>query len=263
MHKVLVAEDETIERKVLCKTLNTHLGGICTVCEAKNGREAMEVFESEAPQIAILDIEMPGMNGLEVARRIRESGKYCVIIFMTAYDKFSYAKEAIAIRALDYLLKPYDEKELVMVVEEGIRVYDWMMEKPLRSEPTPLPVEQMLDEEARDTSLRVSRIREDITQYIVEHFSDDLSMQDVARAMNYSDAYFCKLFKQCFRVNFSAYLNEYRVDKAKQMLRSSRVSIKDISLACGYTDSNYFTRVFRRVTGMTPSEYRLDQTNKE
>ena len=85
-------------------------------------------------------------------------------------------------------------------------------------------------------------------------------MQDMARIMNYSDAYFCKLFKQCFKVNFSTYLNEYRVSRAKELLANTNDSIKDIGTSCGYTDSNYFTRVFRRITGMTPSEYRQSLT---
>ena len=71
--KLLVAEDELIERKVLCKTLQKYLGDLITLYEAKNGREAIEIFEREAPQAAILDIEMPGANGLEVARKIRET----------------------------------------------------------------------------------------------------------------------------------------------------------------------------------------------
>ena len=82
-------------------------------------------------------------------------------------------------------------------------------------------------------------------------------MQDAAAALRYSDAYFCKLFKQCFKVNFSAYLNAYRVEKARQLIADPRISLKDISTACGYSDSNYFTRVFKRLTGQTPSEYRL------
>lgn len=73
--KLLVAEDELIERKVLCKTLQKYLGDLITLYEAKNGREAIEIFEREAPQAAILDIEMPGANGLEVARKIRETDK--------------------------------------------------------------------------------------------------------------------------------------------------------------------------------------------
>ena len=81
-------------------------------------------------------------------------------------------------------------------------------------------------------------------------------MQDAAAALRYSDAYFCKLFKQCFKVNFSAYLNQFRVDRARQMIQDPRLSLKEVSTACGYTDSNYFTRVFKRLTGQTPTEYR-------
>ena len=103
---------------------------------------------------------------------------------------------------------------------------------------------------------RLGQIREDIVAYIREHYTEELSMQDVARAMNYSDAYFCKLFKQCFKVNFSAWLNEFRVEKAKEQLTATRLSVREVSLACGYADANYFARVFKRITGMTPSEYR-------
>ena len=102
------------------------------------------------------------------------------------------------------------------------------------------------------------QIREDIVAYIREHYTEELSMQDVARAMNYSDAYFCKLFKQCFKVNFSAWLNEFRVEKAKEQLTATGLSVREVSLACGYADANYFARVFKRVTGMTPSEYRAN-----
>ena len=81
-------------------------------------------------------------------------------------------------------------------------------------------------------------------------------MQDAAKAMNYSEAYFCKLFKQCFSCNFTAYLAEYRMEEAKKLLARPTVNIKDIGKAVGYGDSNYFTKVFRRYTGMSPSEYR-------
>ena len=88
------------------------------------------------------------------------------------------------------------------------------------------------------------------------------AMQDAAAALRYSDAYFCKLFKQCFKVNFSAYLNEYRVNKARQLILDPRLSLKDIGAAVGYSDANYFTRVFKRLTGQTPSEYRVAAAKK-
>ena len=102
--KLLVAEDELIERKVLCRTLQKYLGDLITLYEAKNGREALEIFAREAPQVAVLDIEMPGLTGLEVARKIRETDRNCAILFLTGFDKFDYARQAISVRAMDYLL---------------------------------------------------------------------------------------------------------------------------------------------------------------
>ena len=249
--KLLVAEDEMIERKVLCKTLQKYLGDLILLYEARSGREALEIFARESPQVAVLDIEMPGYTGLEVAKKIRESGKPCGILFLTGYDKFSYAKQAISVRALDYLLKPYNEQELVSAVEDAIRQ---TTAQPL---PRPVPVQTappLLREEDEDA--RTTLIRAEMYAFVEAHYQQDISMQDAAAALRYSDAYFCKLFKQCFKVNFSAYLNQYRVDKACQLMQDPRLSLREVATACGYADANYFTRVFKRLTGQTPSEYR-------
>ena len=254
-YKVLVAEDELIERMVLCKILRKHLGEFCDIFDSKNGREALEVFEREEPQIAILDIEMPGINGLEVAKKIRESGRDCAIMFLTGFDKFSYAKQAISVRALEYLLKPYNEQELIYAVEEAMQQASRFVEN---NSVESSPVEKAADlKEEGSENLRLSLIRDEISKYIVQNYREDISMQSAAQAMGYSEAYFCKLFKQCFRVNFSAYLNEYRIEKAKIMMEDPLINIKDIGAACGYSDSNYFARVFKRITGQTPSDYRL------
>ena len=72
MYRLLIADDEMIERKVLFKTLSQNLKGQCEIFQAENGREALEIYEKEKIQIAILDIEMPGINGIQAAERIRE-----------------------------------------------------------------------------------------------------------------------------------------------------------------------------------------------
>ena len=121
MYRVLIADDEMIERTVLFRTLDKNLKGQCQIFQAENGRETLEIYEREQIQILILDIEMPGINGIEAAERIRQKDKECSIIFLTAFDEFSYAKKAITVRALDYLLKPYDEQELMLVMDEAMR----------------------------------------------------------------------------------------------------------------------------------------------
>lgn len=252
MYKILVAEDEAIERKVLCRTLTRYLGADCQICEAKNGREALALALEERPRLAILDIQMPGISGLEVARSIRQENLPCSILFLTAFDNFSYTRQAIVVRAADYLLKPYDEQELLSSVDAALQQAE--------SLPAPQPpqaADPAVEEAAEPENLRLAHIRTRILAYIEANYAREISMQDAAEAMSYSDAYFCKLFKRCFRVNFSAYLNQYRVERAKQLLADPALGVREISAACGYSDSNYFTRVFKRLTGSTPSEYRL------
>lgn len=286
MYRLLVADDEMIERAVLVQMLEEELGDQCQVFQAENGREALEVYEKEKIQIAILDIEMPGITGIEAAQKIREKDKDCCIIFLTAFDEFSYAKKAITIRALDYLLKPYDEKELMLVLEEAMRMVDECQEKAedavrKAAEETAAGSLEMAGASAgnaeadgasgneadgkaveiqasvRDEAPMVeTRLTDLIYQYIKNNYMFDISMQEVARTMNYSEAYFCKLFKQYFGKNFTAYLTEYRIETAKKMLQTPTVNIKEIGKAVGYADSNYFAKVFKRVTGESPSEYR-------
>lgn len=274
MYRVLIADDELIERKVLYKTLTENLGDQCAIFQAENGREALAVYEKEKIQIAILDIEMPGINGIEAAQKIRAQDADCSIIFLTAYDEFSYARKAITVRALDYLLKPYDEQELMLVLEEAMRLTEERMkaraareQKHAQSQEgdgitgdvfAEFGIPDLPREDSEDFgSIRLSKVTELIDKYIHENYKYDISMQDLARTMNYSEAYFCKLFKQCFNKNFTSYLTEFRVEEAKKLLKEPTVNVKEIGKAVGYGDSNYFAKVFKRITGQSPTEYRM------
>lgn len=249
MYKILIAEDEALERRVLRKLLERNLGERCSVLEAKNGSEALELFGHERPNLLMLDVEMPGFSGLEVARQIRCIDKSCSFVFISAYSNFYYAQEAITLRAREYLLKPYTEQELIRAVEEA------MQEHASESE-TPAPAEE------QDTD-RIRFIRGNIERFIQENYHTDLNLQTAAQAMNYSDTHFCRLFKRCFQVNFSVYLTQYRISKAQELLRETMDSVKEISARCGYADTSYFIRVFKRLTGVTPSEYRISAAQEE
>lgn len=262
MYRVLIADDEPIERMVVTKKLQNFFPGQLEIIQAVNGREAAELFEKEGCQIALLDIEMPGINGLEAAEKIREKNKNCSIIFLTAFDEFSYAKRAISVRALDYLLKPTDDKELQAVVEEAIQLTHRQEDQKFQAAYNLAKKDVQSDKlehdgEESQGSIRLSAASEKIRQYIEEHYQEDISLQDLAGAMDYSDAYFCKIFKQCFDKSFIVYLTELRVEKAATLLEDAMVNIKDVSSRVGYRDSNYFAKVFKRIKGTTPSEYRL------
>ena len=265
MYRVLIADDEPIERTVVCKTIQKYFAGQLETVQAVNGREAVQLFEERRGEIALLDIEMPGMNGREAAEKIRQNNCDCSIIFLTAFDEFGYAKRAITVHALDYLLKPGSDEELVAVLEEAISLADKRAARQADGHATgnmhTVHRENescKADADSEEQEIVSERIlSEKILVYIQENYMEDISLQDVAAVMNYSDAYFCKIFKHCFDKSFIVYLSEFRVEKAKQLLADLVINIKDISSSVGYRDSNYFTKVFKRIVGMTPSEYRM------
>lgn len=251
MCRILIAEDELIERMVLKKTLLKRFQE-CEILEAKNGREALHIFQNQGIDVAILDIEMPGIKGIEVAERMRQESKDTSIIFLTAYEKFEYARKAVSVGALEYLLKPYSEREIIMTVDAAVKKCG-TQEKMMQEKPELSNAKEDADNE------NVNRLRVMVAmveEYIRSNYMLDISMQDAAQAVNYSETYFCKMFKQQYGQSFTAYLTNYRIEEAKKLLLQPTVNVKCVGERVGYIDSNYFARVFRRNTGMSPSEYR-------
>ena len=259
MIRLLIADDERMEREALADIVMRRFEHEVTVEMAENGRKAADTAVLWEADLILMDIEMPGINGIEAAQQIRQADKDCCIIFLTAFDEFSYAKKAITVRALDYLLKPYDEEELMLVVEEAMHIAGEHRQDEGDGDENEneIPAPPDTEEPEDGGHARLSKVTSLISQYIHENYMFDISMQDAARAMNYSEAYFCKLFKQCFDQNFTSYLTQYRIKEAKKMLSQPTVNVKEIGRAVGYGDSNYFAKVFKRITGQSPTEYRL------
>lgn len=263
-YRILVADDEPIERQVVNKKINSFFPDQVEVFLAENGLQAVDLYEENDCMIAILDIAMPGMNGLEAAKTIRSRHNNARIIFLTAYDDFSYAKKAIEVRALDYLLKPGSDEDLINVLEQAFMLCDAAKERQTQEKGA------YLDSECAGEEVNVSDVDcaygakdsdspnvfiKNVRGYIEDNYTEDIALQDIAGTFGYSDVYFCKLFKQNFGMNFIAYLNDFRIDIAKKLLADPEINIKDISVKAGYRDANYFTRLFKRKTGKTPSEY--------
>lgn len=275
MYRVLLVDDEQIERMALAKRIEKYYGDIVNIYQAVNGREAVDMCSEQKNDIIIMDISMPEMNGVMAARYIRQMDEECSIIFLSAYDDFSYARNAIKVKALDYLLKPCDISDLLAVMDMAIQKLD---KKNTQKEVSAMADDRSLDyinmeihdnlnendyinyynetraDNNRNTDEKATAGQ--MKEYVENNYMYDISMQEAAQTMGYSDAYFSKLFKQYFNQNFTAYLTEYRMKKAKQLLSDTNESIKDISRMVGYTDSNYFAKIFKRIVGEIPSKYR-------
>lgn len=251
MYRVLLVDDEQIERMALAKKIDRYYGDKVNIYHAVNGREAVDMCSEHKNDIIIMDISMPEMNGVMAAKYIRQIDDKCSIIFLTAYDDFEYARNAIKIRALDYLLKPCDINDLLAVMDMAIQKLDRECDfKGNTKENKPERKRENVKNFDEQTTIKYLR------EYVENNYTFDISMQEVAEDMGYSDAYFSKLFKQYFNQNFTAYLTEYRIKKAKELLTDTNNSIKDISRMVGYEDSNYFAKIFKRIVGEIHSKFR-------
>lgn len=247
----VIVDDEQIERMALAKKIDRYYGDKVNIYHAVNGREAVDMCSDHKNDIIIMDISMPEMNGVMAAKYIRQIDDKCSIIFLTAYDDFEYARNAIKIRALDYLLKPCDINDLLAVMDMAIQKLDRECDfKGNTKENKPERKRENVKNFDEQTTIKYLR------EYVENNYTFDISMQEVAEDMGYSDAYFSKLFKQYFNQNFTAYLTEYRIKKAKELLTDTNNSIKDISRMVGYEDSNYFAKIFKRIVGEIPSKFR-------
>jgi len=434
MLKFLIADDEKYVRDslrdVIKSAFNDKKKEQFEISEARNGREAIEIAERLRPDIIIIDIKMPGIDGLKAVQEIRNFLPYAYFIILTAYDYFDFAVEAVRNNVRDYILKPFDRIELCekiieavdeiqhekekrkreienqekiynlipvmenelsysiindmlevidvkmymeylnmdftnafcMVIElikkrndndtasfseelkiqigEHIKVFLNQRYKAIGSYrftknliyfiEMPLPNPKGEDEAktnivnlALDVKMEVKRffaiptkiglgrcydgidrmyesyqeacralkypmentnivhyddiehsmeynpddklknnygekfaLFNEVKQYITDNLKEDINLKDTASRFNLSPYYFSRTFKKVFGYNFSDYLNLIRIDEAKKLLKDNSLSVKEICYLVGYSDPNYFSKVFKKYEGVTPTEYR-------
>ncbi len=124
MYRVLIADDEGIMREALKNIITSNFGNECEMEFAKTGRAVVELAESFRPDIAFMDIQMPGINGIQAIKEIQKFSSTTRFIIITAYDKFDYAKEAINLGVMDYLTKPVKRTVVIDVLERAMREID-------------------------------------------------------------------------------------------------------------------------------------------
>lgn len=204
--------------------------------EANNGVTALEELERKMPDILFTDIRMPGLNGLELLEKLNEKGYELKVVFITGYADFEYAQTALRLGAFDYLVKPIDQDKL----EE---VLDRLMEDSGTGD---------MSMEADVNPTTIQRIIQEIKQ----NYANDITLTDLARKYGISTSHLSGLIKEELRMSFSEYIAARRVQKAKELLAEERISIEEIAAQVGYSDYFYFTKVFKKNAGISPSKYR-------
>ena len=237
--RVLLVDDEIMIREGF-KRLFDWEGHDCEVVgEAADGMEALAQIDALCPDIAIMDINIPIMNGLKVIQLSRIKHPDTAFVIVSGYDDFAYCREALRLQITDYILKPVNYEEFGTCIDNlKISLFERRMsEKPAEEE---------------------GRAINSITRYLQEHLSEELSLSVLAEEFHLNPQYISQLFKNEIGVNFLAYLTGIRMEKAKKLLLSSSLSVAEVAERSGYADYRVFTKAFKKSEGVTPSQYRRD-----
>ncbi len=243
MLKVLVVEDEEMIRRGIVLTVDWAALDCVVVGEAANGLEALEAVERLRPSLIITDLKMPQMDGLEMLRRLREQGNNVYVIILTAYDSFTYAQSALRLGAVDFLVKPFHDGDLEQAVTA---------------------LRRRMEADSGEAALALPELRKgDKSKYVLEamdfigrHYSDpSISIGLIAQHLGISEGHLSHLFKKETDYTLLNYLTRYRIHKAMELLKDCRVKVYEVAEQVGYRDITYFSATFKKLVGVSPSEY--------
>lgn len=248
--KILIADDEKIERDALRYMLQRAYGENLLLCEAKNGAEAVTVFESEHPNAVLLDIQMPVMDGLEVCRKIRQQDSLVPVIIVTAYSLFEYAQEAIRYQVRGYLVKPYSMMALreimdPVVAEEGIA--------PLEDDTKEIPARAACQQNELVTAVKA---------YISEHYREDITLEVLEAKLAKSRFVISRNFNESEKESIREYINRVRISHAISLMKEGK-NISEAAYEVGFCEPTHFSKVFRKIVGISPSAYMAENGNVE
>jgi len=241
--RLLVADDEQTIREGLGKLIPSFNLDIDMIGLAADGEETLLLAEEYNPDLILIDINMPRLNGLEAIETLRNDYVDAKIIILSGYDKFAYAKRALELGVFAYLLKPVDFEELYVTLCSAIEAIRVRAARPL--ETTKAGVSQQNTAEA-------------VLAYIHKHFTENtLTFAELARQCHISPSYLTRILKKSTNCNFTEYLGKLRITYAQQLLTdTSQYSIREVAEKVGFSSQHYFSRSFKMYTGLSPSEYR-------
>lgn len=249
MYRVVVIEDEEAIRKGIIMSIDFSALNCILIGEAGNGVEGIKLIQEKKPDIVITDVTMPLMSGIEMIEQTLEYNYTSIII--SGYDEFSYAKKAIKLGVCDYLMKPIDKEELNNVIQSIVSSFDLSSKiSGLLKEKNQIEHIQLLE-----TLNKEDHLVDKIMEYINLHYSEKIFLSDIADVLNYSESLLSKRFRRVTQMTFNEYLNRFRIQKSIEYMKKGTYGLTGISDICGFSDYKYFSTVFKKYTGYTPSQF--------
>lgn len=237
--KLLIADDEDTIRNGIAKYIQLHTDRFDKMYLASNGQEALDIIFRDKPDIMFLDIQMPLRDGIEVMQEAKRADILPYTMILSGYDEFKYCQQALRLGAKEYLLKPVRSSDILQMVN---RAADELFgaQANVKTEP----------EEGKNHLVELAK------EYVEEHYYENLMLADVAQKVGISAGYLSTLFQKQLSKGFVDYLNEVRIEHACTYLKQNYLKTYEIAYKVGFKDEKYFSKVFKKLKGQSPSEYR-------
>ncbi len=251
MYKVLIVEDEDIIRKGIIFMMDWLKAECVVVGEASDGNEGLQKIAELQPDIVITDVKMPFKNGLQMLEESHEIYDYEAIV-VSGYDEFSYAKKAISLDVTEYLLKPVDFDCLYRTLEK--------LKQKIRQKKAMFQYQEKkvhdLSETALDLTYRdKNKYTIKLLKCIQEKYGQKISIHGLSELYGISSVYLNMKFKQDMHYTFNDFLNRYRIMQAVKLLKQREKKVYEIAACTGFQDYKYFTFVFKKYVGCSPSRF--------
>lgn len=244
MYQVLIVDNEPISKITLRSMVDWEALGYQICAVSASSEEALEMAKHFYPDLMICELKMPVMDGFSLMQEMKRLEIPCEFLILSNCENINYMKTALRLGAVDYLLK-YDlnPEELTRQLEHIRAILEQRAQR------------KSLSTESPTYSPEVAKA----ISYIEEHYHHKLALPSISRHVGLSLGYLCQVFKKETGLSINAYINQLRMVKAGELLMDSNNYIKEVAAAVGIEDQLYFSRLFKRYYGVTPSKYRLNQ----
>lgn len=246
MNVVLIVEDEILEQDFLKTIVLEDLSPEDTLLTCESGVQAVKLAKQYRPNIIIMDVMIPEMDGLSAIQEIRKFLPSVCITILSAYADFPNAQKAIKLGVFEYQLKPIKPKVFKEVFH---RMLDSVAEYSV-------PLEEKSENTFIEQTEYQHNFIEDSVKYIKEQFKERLTLEMVASKVFMNPKYFSHVFKKEIGTSFTEYVINLKIQYACRLLETTNYPAYRISIECGFSDPSYFNRVFSAKMNMTPNIYR-------
>ncbi len=243
MYKLLIVDDEYEIHNGISKFFPWDSIGFTVVSHLDNGKKAYEYIQKNPVHIVLTDVNMPVMNGLELASLLCENYPDIYIVFFSGYSDFSFAQKALEYNVKSYILKSHKYNEMIRVFTKLKAELD---KKYLSAR----------QQDFQDNAINFNdKVLAKIKDYINDNFAT-VTLEDLTDIVHMNPNYISKFFKQKTGQNFYDYLIEIRMKKAVKLLDDINYKTYEVSSLVGYRNSENFSRMFKQYYGITPRDYR-------